>query len=284
MSESNQRPKAVTRVGHVRIGDATLDAYVLDNGERVFTQKAIAEAIVGKGAKGIQLSRITEKLYAQRDLDDAIEFEVPGASGARPVIAHGRSVHQLAEICGAIVEAQMMGRLPVEKLPIALNAHRLNTALAGVALVALVDEATGYQQQRADAELQRALDRMFRPEPAPWEAMFSSSLVSSLAKLYGHPWAGGSHPRFLAKANERIYRTILSTRGYEELKKRNPEPSFGSNHHQQLSADAQSYLRQQLTIVEVLANQSRDADDFWARFNRQYNGAFLQLDLEPTGT
>jgi hypothetical protein len=62
-----------------------------------------------------------------------------------------------------------------------------------------------------------------------------------------------------------------------ELRRRNPEPHFGSNHHQWLTSDTQKLLGDDLTRVEVLARQSRSKGEFWIRMRNQYCGELLPL-------
>jgi|ERR1700722_490973 len=129
--------------------------------------------------------------------------------------------------------------------------------------------------------LRRLYDAFLLPKATgDWEIMFKPTLVKALAALHGVQHDGGSHPRFLASTNRKIYDTIFSCEGGREFKVRNPTPHFGSNHHQLLTPEGRDYLASQLDIVEALAHQSANKDDFWRRMERHYGDAMLQLSMD----
>jgi hypothetical protein len=203
-----------------------------------------------------------------------ILFTLPGGG-----VAKGREAQWVVDLLRAYKAAGRAGQLHHTQVHLAENADRLLDALAGVGIAALIDEATGYQEQRKAGALARLFERIFGAKPSPWESVFADSLVAALCALDGVLWSGGSHPRHLASTNAKIYDYVFSTEIGRELRARNPEPRHGKNHHQLLSPDASAYLKEQLAIVEVIARQSSDKVDFWSRMDRQYRGAFLQLGL-----
>lgn len=260
--------------------DGLVDCYVLDDGRRVISQRGVVRALTGGGRSRGDISTYIDRLPEDSRhlaLAAAIEFRLPSGG-----TANGRDAEWVVDVLQAYVDAHFDGELHPSQEHLAKNASRILRVLGKVGLAALIDEATGYERAREEGALARLFDRLFRAKAAPWERMFSDALVLSLCRLDGIDWKGGRHPRHLASTQRSIYDRILSAKAGDELRRRNPSPSRGSNHHQHLSAEAQEDLRQQLTIVEVIANQSRSKADFWARMDRQYDGAYLQLDLEAS--
>lgn len=126
----------------------------------------------------------------------------------------------------------------------------------------------------------RLIEAFLLPAPATeWERMFQPSLVAALCDLHGVKWTGGSHPRWLARTNEKIYGLVFSSAIGAEIKRRNPLPKWGTNHHQHLTGEARDYLAAQLKIVEAIARQSASKADFWHRMEREFSGGMLQLPL-----
>jgi hypothetical protein len=116
-------------------------------------------------------------------------------------------------------------------------------------------------------------------EMAPWDSMFSDSLVEALCRLYGHRYVKGTHPRFLASVQQKLYRLICDAECYAEMKAANPSPRFGSNHHQLLVDKARDRFRAHLTIVEFTARVAVSRDDFWQRLEAAYANRPMQLPL-----
>lgn len=259
--------------------DGLVECFVLADGRHVISQRGAVQALTGAGAKHGKIDRYLTRLPSRFEyltVGPNIEFTPPDGGSAT-----GRDAEWFVDVLQSYVDAFFAGELRADQAPLARNAAKVLRALSKVGIIALIDEATGYEAVKEGGALRQLFDRLFRRDRADWKQMFPPSLITELVKLHGHTWAGGSHPRFLGNVNERIYRMILSSPGYEELKKRNPSPSYGKNHHQHLTDEAQGFLREQLGIVEVIARQSQGKENFWSRMDRQYRNGWLQLDLDP---
>lgn len=163
---------------------------------------------------------------------------------------------------------------------------RSGTAKAAEVTMLLVDAFLAVREQLArDAQALKTLPRrlveaLLLPAPAPeWERMFHPSLVAAICDLHGVKWNGGTHPRWLGQTNRKIYNLVLTSSIGAEIKRRNPLPKWGNNHHQHLTAEARDYLAAQLKIVEAIARQSASKADFWHRMEREFSGGMLQLSL-----
>src|SRR5206468_1276021 len=84
---------------------------------------------------------------------------------------------------------------------IAVKAEALTRGLANTGIVALVDEATGYQMVRPRDALQAYLDMILRRELAAWSKKFPDEFYENIYKLKGWTWPGMGKNRFSVLAN-----------------------------------------------------------------------------------
>jgi hypothetical protein len=112
-----------------------------------------------------------------------------------------------------------------------------------------------------------------------WDLMWPAEFVAVMCRLHGIAWDGRVQPRFLGSTYERIYRTVLTDEVYDLLKSKNPEPRFGSNHHQWLTPQAREAIRAAIPRITTHAIRSRSPEEFWAGFDHEFAGKMLQLEF-----
>ena len=112
-----------------------------------------------------------------------------------------------------------------------------------------------------------------------WDLMWPADFVAVMCRLHGIAWDGRVQPRFLGSTYERIYRTVLTDEVYDLLKSKNPEPRFGSNHHQWLTPQAREAIRSAIPRITTHAIRSRSPEEFWAGFDHEFAGKMLQLEF-----
>lgn len=81
-------------------------------------------------------------------------------------------------------------------------------SLAKVGIIALVDEATGYQAVRARDELQRLLEQYVSEDFRPWVRVFPDAFFEEIYRLYGWDYKPGQtkHPAYVGRMiSEYIY-------------------------------------------------------------------------------
>ena len=88
--------------------------------------------------------------------------------------AFGYEARLLPEICKVFVDAKQAGKILPSQKHVAEKCELLLRALAGIGIIALVDEVTGHQQQRDREALQKILEAYINPEliPLPWTKRF----------------------------------------------------------------------------------------------------------------
>ena len=147
-------------------------------------------------------------------------------------------------------------------------------SLAKVGIVALIDEATGYQYDRDRTELQRILEAYIAQEFLPWAKRFPDEFYIEMFRLRGWDYHGRAKSPLVGKlTNELIYER-LPDGVLEELRTKNPKSSEGhrlKRHHQFLTTDTGvPHLDKHITSVIVLMK----ACDNWAQFERLFKKSF----------
>ena len=189
--------------GVLEFQDRHIPCAVLDNGLRVLTQQGVLTAIgrarAAKGGEGASKGGIPAFLRA-RNLAPFITDHTRNVTQPiiyRPIhggytskdghrgIAYGCAADALPFICQVYIDASEAGVLISTQQHIAEVARNLLDALKTVAMVALVDEATGYQTVRAHNELQRILEAYVLPEHRPWIKTVPVEFTKELYRLWG---------------------------------------------------------------------------------------------------
>lgn len=182
------------------------------------------------------------------------------------------------DICDAFLEARKSISLSPRQEIIAAQCEILVRAFAKVGIVALVDEATGYQadKNRAKDELQKFLSQFITEEASKWVKTFNDSFFEMIYRMHNWDWTmTHKRPGVVGKwindiVYERIGPIVLA-----ELERVNPKNEKGARkerHHQHLTEDVgRPKLREHLTAVEALG---RASGYDWAKFMQMLDTAF----------
>ena len=145
---------------------------------------------------------------------------------------------------------------------------------ARVGIVALVDEATGYQAVRDREALQAILDKFLRKEFAAWAKRFPDEFYQEMFRLKGWQWKGVkvNKPQVVGHYTKDLVYDRLAPNIIEELERRNPKTPRGHRkvkHHQWLTEDiGVAGLAQHLHALIVLMRSSDTWDQFYAMVER----------------
>src|SRR4029077_17306171 len=143
-------------------------------------------------------------------------------------------------ICTAIQDAARDDRIPKHYTFTKMRADVIIRAVAKVGIIALVDEATGYQDIRHREALQAILDRYLRREFAAWAKRFPDEFYKELFRLRGWKWEGpGKSGHAVAHATNDLVYARLAPDLLAELQLRNPRENNRrkAKHHQWLTDD-----------------------------------------------
>lgn len=141
--------------GSLNLGNQDVDCYVLDDERRVISMRATVKAIAndanGDILKYVGVKALQPYINAEEITAKIVEFNIPG----NPIKAKGITAETFLEICSAYVAAVSAGEKLTEKqFRTAVNCSILLSACAKTGLIALIDEATGYQYVRESDALQ----------------------------------------------------------------------------------------------------------------------------------
>jgi hypothetical protein len=298
---SERLPRA-THAGELKIGDITIPCAVLEDGRRVLTQRGLLEGLdlgTGGGKSGERKMVTFAAKLAESGCDVAqlsasannpIRFVLPrgGTTYARGGSAFAYPAEVLAEICEAVLSARDAGRFAHDN-PIVARCDRLLRGFARVGLVALVDEATGYQADRKRDELQKILAAYIAPELLPWTKRFPDEFYEQMFRLLGWEWEPGkaAKPGVVGHLTNLIVYERLPDGVLEELRRKNPTTEPGRRrhkHHMWLSADiGQKHLNDHLLGIIPMMRGSKTWKGFvqivvsaWPKPNDQL--ALFNLD------
>lgn len=240
LAERHHYPKSICGSPDkpLRIGDMEIPCYVLDDGRRVITQTGMVLALAmkrGGATKGGGdrianfLSTKSLKPYVPNTLGDVISR--PIRFNAHGTLAYGYEATILPDICDLVLQARQEGNLNPQQDHIAKQCEVLVRAFAKVGIVALVDEATGYQEIRNREALQEILRRYISEELMKWVRTFPTEFYKQIFRLKGWNWnEGRMSPIMGSIVNDLVY-ARLAPGVLEELKKRNPVTEKGHRKH-----------------------------------------------------
>lgn len=252
-SRSKEAVKHIPRADYgspdrpLRIGSLEIPCYVLDDGRRVVTQSGMLIALdmsPGTATKGggdrIANFANTKAIspFVSSNLMEMITK--PLRFRAHGTMAYGYEATILPELCDAILDARQEKKLNYQQNHIAKQAEILVRAFARVGIIALVDEATGYQEIRDREALQEILKRYISEELMKWVKTFPMEFYKQIFRLKGWNWnAGRMSPIVGGIVNDLVYGR-LAPGVLEELKRRNPVTEKGyrkHKHFQHLTTD-----------------------------------------------
>ena len=264
------------------IGDIEIPCYVLEDETRVLSQRGLQTGIGmgtsgGSGAHRIArfVSTLEDKGLDINDLaarsTNPIEFQPPG--GGRT--AYGYPAALLADFCDIVLRARRERILQKQQEHIADQCEILMSGFARVGLIALVDEATGYQEIRAQNALATILEKFIAKELQPWTRTFPIEFYEQIARLRGWPSNYAlKRPSIVGKyTNDLVYQR-LAHGVYDELRRKNPTLPAGGRrhkHHQWFTPDpGHPKLKEHLAAVMALMRATPNWDKFMSSLNRAF--------------
>ena len=234
-SNANNLPSPFAKWrGQIDLGGDELDVYVLDTGERVISIRGAVKSISGadSGNLGnyIGVSGLKPFLNSDLILGELLEFSIPGTQfGGR-----GMTTEHFELICRGYVQALYKGApLTDRQREIAIKCAVLTAGLTRTGLDALIDEATGYQYERAEDALQVKLRLFIAEELRAWEKTFPDELWEEFGRLTN--WKGplNSRPKYWGQLVIELIYDTLDPDVAKYLRENRPAP--GIRWHQNLT-------------------------------------------------
>lgn len=279
--EKNQSATKATHSGNLVIGDLTIECAVLPDGTRVLSQRGFgralgrsfggknwsAQADTGAGKLPFFLSPKSISPFISNDLLMLLRSPIEYRTSAGGGVAHGIPASALPMICDVWLKAREAGALRTEsQLASAQKAEILVRGLAQVGVVALIDEATGYQEVRDRLALQEILDKYLRKELAAWAKRFPDEFYKQIFRLRDWKWSHLRRPGVVAAYTKDIVYARLAPGILDELERKNPKNEKGNRpakHHQWLSDEVgHPALERHISEVLLLMRISDSWDSF----------------------
>lgn len=224
--------------GELSLGGNPIDCYVLDTEERIISLRAAVKAIANTdhGNLGEYLGATALKPFIDKELilGETKAFFIPGTQFE----GRGITAERFLEICNAYVRALQAEALSTQRQhEIAVRCSIVLGACAKVGLIALIDEATGFQYERAQDALQLKLKAFIADDLREWEKTFPDELWEQFGRLTR--WKGPLHsrPKWWGKLVMELVYDALDKEVAEHLRNHKPPARHGQNYHQWMSQD-----------------------------------------------
>jgi hypothetical protein len=300
----NQNLPLAEYEGEFSLGGTPISCAVLPNGTRIVAQAAFLRALgrsrSPKAGTGV-LSTVDElPFFLQADaLKPFISEELAMStnpifyrtrSGGRGVGYDARLLPQVAEVYLKFRDACLREKeeIPTRYERMIAAADVLIRGLANVGIIALIDEATGFQRDRAASALAEILEKFIAKELRPWVRTFPDEYYGQLFRLRGleFPKDAVKRPQYFGHLTNDIIYSRLAPGVLEELKNatiRAPDGRHRHHLHRRLTEDfGHPRLREHLASVVTVMQLSNDYDDFIQKLDRVKPrfGETLQLPFD----
>ena len=276
MVEARERKAALPKVihkklplqlGEIQIPCAVIECPITGEINRVLTENGILTAIYGKSGMATGASKRSREKALNEGVAPMPLFLSPNR--LKPLIKENETLAALLNKIEYVDDGIIVAGYDAAILPavceVWLKAREMR-ALAHIGIVALVDEATGYQDARAKDALAKIFEAFVAKELQPWVKTFPLDYYKELCRLYGVPFPPSSNnqfPQFFGHiTNDAIY-SRLAPELLPELKKAANKEAKKAKLHQFLTTDiGHPKLREHLASVVTILKLSKDKEQF----------------------
>jgi len=232
-----------SKPGTLKIIDTEIPCFVLEDGTRVLSEHGVTLAMKSRsGASKRHKKTEQEKgraplpvFMASNNLKPFVSNELsvgllnPIKFKVKSKIIQGYPAELLPQICEVWLSARDAGVLNRQQETKCKQAELLIRGLAHIGIIALVDEATNFQEIRDKLTLQKILDKYLLKEFAKWSKRFPDEFYMLMFKLKGWQWKGMkvNRPSVVGKYTNDLVYERLAPGLLDELKKINPPDDQG---------------------------------------------------------
>jgi len=284
-----------THQGELKIGDNSLPVAVLEDRTRVITMTAVFRAFgrttrskINVGNRVINMPSFLDAQNLQPFVTEALKDVINPITyiGKNGKMTKGYNALILPLLCDVYLSARDAGALTKKQIPLASASEILVRSLSKVGILALVDEATGYQAERDKDELQKILSAYISAELLPWTKRFPNEFYAQMFRLRGWQYRPLSTKRPLTagKLTNQIVYEKLPPGVLDELRRKNPTDETGRRrhkHHQFLTEDVGNpHLEKHLAVVTTLMRISPNWRVFMSHFSRAFPPHVEQMNFD----
>lgn len=271
-------PKS-THEGEIKVGPVTVPCAVLEDGTRLLTQQgfllALGRSERPKAGQGVTLDEVIPFLAAS-NLKPFITNELRDST--KPVLfvsttgrtAFGFRAELLPQVCEVYLEARDNDALHHTQHEVASRADILVRGLARVGIIALIDEATGYQEVRDKIALAKILETYLLKEGhRKWERTFPLEYYRQMFRLKGWDFSENTtaRPGVIGRYTDDIVYSRIKPGILSKLREVNGKDEVTGRckrrHHQYFTGDVGvPELKEHLSNVIFLMKASPNWEDF----------------------
>lgn len=282
--------------GNLTLGNITLNVAVLNDGTRVISQSAIFKAF-GRKRRGRSKNEIRVpnmppfmdagniQPYVDEELKSVLnKINYVTKNGSSTIEGYDATIIPL--LCKMYLDARDAGVLKPSQAQLARESELLLFSLSKIGIIALVDEATGYQYDREKDELQRILKAYISEALLPWQKRFPDIFYKELFRLNGWDYTVRgikNRPGIIGKWTNTLVYEQLPPGVLAELKRKTPISNLGNKtakYHQFLTLDiGEPNLTNQIQQVVTLFQLSDTMEQMWTQFEKLNLRKQGQLDI-----
>lgn len=277
--------------GEFLVGDKIVACAVLRDERRLITQatflRALGRSRSPKAGTGVLSTAAELPFFLQAKAlrpfisDDLLRSTKPiffrTRSGKKAVGYDASLILEVANVYldFAAVMLRDHGAIPARYEKMVAAAKAIKSAFAEIGVLALIDEATGYQDVRNRMALQEIFEAVLRKELAAWAKRFPDEFYKQIYRLRGWEWRGRQFnpPQIVANyTNDFVYDRIAPGLR-QELENRMPKTQGGQKKgrlHQLFSDDiGHPLLAQHVHMVTMFMK----AAPSWSEFKKNLDKA-----------
>ena len=279
----------------LEINGIQIHCYVLEDETRVLSQRGVFRGVgIRRGGSQVErgddallfVPRFMRSLRLSPHIPDELmnQLNSPIVFSQSGVITYGYRATIIVDICEVILQARDAGALGRRYKDITARCELLLRGFARVGVIALVDEATGYQKIRAQRALAEILEKFIATELQPWTKTFPYEFYEQIFRLKGWPGPQGTRrPSVIGKyTNDFIYHR-LAPGVLDELRRKNPVLPAGyrkDHHHQWFTPDVgHPKLKEHISGVIALMRAAPNWESFQRLIARSYPKMNQQLPM-----
>jgi hypothetical protein len=276
-----------THEGNLKIGEFEIPAYNLPDKTRVLSRigflKALGRTGKAKGGRRYDDEFKTPVFLSANNLKPYISDEL--LENSKPIHfidlngneSIGYRAELLPSVCYVFLDAKEAGNLKANQEHIAEKSKILTRAFATVGIIALIDEATGYQDVRVADELEKIFHEILLEKAKAYTVTYPLELYKQMFRLNGWEWKpenAQKRPGVIGRwTNDLIY-DRMAPGLLKELQRRNPKNDKGYRDHKhfQFLTDevGEPKLREYFGGLLALAR----ANTSWRKFYEMVERAF----------
>jgi hypothetical protein len=268
-----------------------MSCYVLSTGQRVIGRTSTTEMLTGvKGGgdleKYLGVNSLKEFIDVAEVIDSMVEFTIPEIEASTGRKVKGLTAESVIEVCQGFVRALQESqhsskvKLTQRQRDMAIQASMFLSACAKTGLVALIDEATGYQYERAEDALRMKIKLFLEEEMRAWEKTFPDELWKEFGRLTKWQGSINSRPKYWGKLVMELVYTYLDPDVADWLKQNKPKPRSGKNYHQWMSSQyGLKRLTEHIWMVIGMARACKTMHELRQKMAQQFGREEVQISL-----